>query len=97
MTIQNLQLNMIGNQLFADTEAGIIKPDEETTCPDCDGAGVPTYHESGTCLRCKGSGVVREPKADPDCEHCDGTGIVCVPNGPDDYDKEPCSCLEESD
>lgn len=30
--------------------------------------------------------------ADPDCPICHGTGIRCIPNGPDDYDREACDC-----
>lgn len=35
--------------------------------------------------------------ADPDCPYCHGTGIRCIPNGPDDYDREVCDCQPEDD
>lgn len=33
-------------------------------------------------------------RGNPDCRYCDGTGVRYAPNGPEDFSKEVCECVD---
>ena len=42
-------------------------------------------------------GRIGMDKGKPDCELCEGKGFYLLSNGPDDWDKKVCHCVEEED